>query len=254
MPDWDPGCYLRFADPRQRPALDLIARIPPADAGVIWDLGCGTGNVTRLLAERWPDADVHGLDSSADMLAAAREIDGITWQEGDIAEWEPASPVDILFSNAAYHWVDDHDTLFPRLLHTVRPGGVFATQMPRNTAEPSHQILYQTARSEPWAARVGHLAGWKPVDEPSAYYDRLAGEATAIEIWETIYVHVLSGDDPVARWTRGTSARRFLDVLSADEAKDFVADYAGRLRAAYPARPDGTTLFPFRRLFILATR
>ncbi len=254
MPAWDPGRYRRFADHRLRPALDLIARIPPLNAEVVWDLGCGTGDATRRLAERWPNAAVYGLDSSAHMLAEARKIEGVTWLLGDIADWDPPSPIDGLFSNAACHWVGDHDSLFPRLLRTVRPGGVFAAQMPRNTAEPSHQVLYQTARSEKWTARVGHLADWEPVDEPSVYLDRLAGEASTIEIWETIYLHALSGDDPVANWTRGTSARRFLDALPADEAEDFFADYAGRLQAEYPSRSDGITLFPFRRLFILATR
>ena len=254
MPDWGPNQYLHFADSRLRPAFDLIGRIPPVDGEVVWDLGCGTGNVPRLLAERWPDADVCGLDSSADMLDEAREIEGTTWLQGDIAEWEPPSPVDVLFSNAAYHWAADHDDLLPRLLRTVRLGGVFAAQMPRNTAEPSQQLLYETARSELWSAQVGHLACEDPVDQPSAYYDRLAPDTATLEIWEAIYLHVLTGDDPVANWTRGTSARRFLDTLPAEEADEFFADYAGRLRAAYPARPDGTTLFGFRRLFVLATR
>jgi trans-aconitate 2-methyltransferase len=250
---WDPSRYLDFEDDRRRPALELLARIPPAAADQVWDLGCGTGSVTPYLAQRWPRASIFGLDASPDMLEQARTIPGITWVEGDIADWEPAEPADILYANASLHWVDDHDRLFPRLMGLLRPGGVLAAQMPRNYAEPSHRVLYETAGRQPWAERIGHLAGWEPVDAPARYYERLSGEAAGIDIWETTYVQVLDGDDAVARWVEGSAARPFLDLLGED-GDAFISEYADRLRTHYPPRPDGRTLFPFRRLFLVAVR
>jgi trans-aconitate 2-methyltransferase len=249
---WDPARYLRFGADRRRPALDLLARIPDVAAERIWDLGCGTGSVTPFLAARWPKAAVFGLDSSPEMLEAARKIDGITWVEGDIAEWEPPEPADIAYANASLHWVDDHDRLFPKLMRGLRPGGVLAVQMPRNFEEPSHRVLYETARTARWAPRVGRLADWHPVDPPAAYYRRLAAEASSADVWETIYVHVLDGDDAVARWVEGSAARPFLDELGGD-GDEFVREYEERLRPHYPPEPDGKTLFPFRRLFLVTT-
>jgi trans-aconitate 2-methyltransferase len=249
---WDPAGYLEFADHRLRPAFDLIGRID-LDPRTVWDLGCGTGHVTALLARRWPGARVHGLDRSADMLDEARRIDGIEWVHGDVTSWEPAEPADLLFSNAALHWVDDHAAVFPRLVSFLAEGGILAVQMPRNFAEPSHTLLAEKARSPRWKARLGDVARTAPVAEPAAYYDVLAPLVDGVDIWETEYLHVLDGPDPVARWAGSTAARPYLGALAAD-ADAFMADYAEALREAYPRRPDGTTLFPFRRLFIVATK
>lgn len=254
---WNPEDYLKYADHRLRPALDLLARIPVERPGVICDLGCGAGNVTRLLARRWPGGAVVGVDSSAAMLAAARAADGtddVSWERADLAAWSPPRPAGLLFSNAALHWLDDHATLFPRLLGQLAPGGVLAVQMPRNHGAPSHIGITEAATAGPWRRRLEPLLRPAPVAEPSFYYDVLAARTAALDIWETEYLHVLSGDDPVLRWTRSTALAPLVAALAGDEQAAFVADYAARLRRAYPRRADGTTLFPFRRLFIVARR
>ncbi|MEX0825516.1 MAG: methyltransferase domain-containing protein [Acidimicrobiia bacterium] len=249
MTSWDPAQYDRYAGERLRPALDLIARIPIAPRS-IWDLGCGTGSITALLAKRWPEATVGGLDSSPTMLGRAREIPGIEWRLADIASWEPEQPPELIFSNAALHWLDDHATLLPRLAAQVAPGGVLAVQMPRNFDEPSHALLAATAASSRWREAVGHLVRPAPVAEPAEYHHLLSGRFATLDIWETVYFQVLEGEDPVAEWARGTAARPYLDALDG-HGEEFMEDYASRLRRAYPRSDDGTTLFPFRRLFLI---
>src|SRR5690606_20132337 len=221
-----------------------------AAAERVADLGCGPGNATRLLAERWPEAAVVGIDSSADMLAKARGS-GIraSWVEADIATWAPDRPFDLIYSNAALHWLDDHEELLPRLLRSVRPGGVLAVQMPRNFEAPSHALVHATARSGPWAEPLADVPDWRPVQAPEWYYDLLAPKAAVLDIWETVYLHVLEGDDPVLRWTRSTALRRIAPALDEEQRAAFEAAYAAGLREAYPRRADGRTLFPFRRLF-----
>lgn len=255
MPAWDPAQYLRYEDHRRRPALDLIGRIPPVEAGRVWDLGCGTGTITALLAERWPAARVTGLDSSPDMLERARSLPGIEWVLGDIGGWDPTDAADVVFSNAALHWLPDHAVLFPRLIDTLRPGGVLAVQMPRNFGEPSHTLLADLARSAPYTADIGHLVEPSPVHEPRWYHRLLRPRCTRLDVWETVYVQELTGSDPVAEWTRGSAARPYLEALAPtgrDEA--FFAEYTAALRTAYPSGEDGTTPFPFRRLFVVAVR
>lgn len=251
---WDPGQYLKFSADRLRPALELIARIPLEAPETVVDLGCGPGTVTRILAERWPDARITGLDSSPDMLAEARSGgETIQWVEGDAATWAPEAPVDLLFSNAALHWLDDHAALFPRLLDCVRPGGVLAVQMPNNFGQPSHTGIAETVRSLPWRGRLEGLLRPVPVAEPGVYYDLLAPITRKVEIWETTYTQIFDGEDPVVDWIRSTALAPFLEALGEGEERDaFLAAYAARMRAAYPRRADGRTLFPFRRLFLLA--
>jgi trans-aconitate 2-methyltransferase len=252
---WNPDRYLAFADHRTRPAIDLLARVPLRDAERVVDLGCGPGNSTRLLADRWPAAMIVGIDSSSDMLASARRSSiAATWLEADIATWVPDRVPDLIYSNAALHWLGDHETLLPRLLACVAPGGVLAVQMPRNFEAPSHALLRATAASGPWAERLAGALDWRPVAAPEWYYDLLAPHARILDIWETVYLHVLDGDDPVLRWTRGTALRPLLQALEGADRAAFEAAYAARLRAAYPRRVDGQTLLPFRRLFIVAQR
>lgn len=247
---WDPIRYLEFSDDRLRPAVDLIARIAVDEPATVWDLGCGTGLVTRLLADRWPGAAITGLDSSEEMLAVARQHTGIEWVLGDVTTWDPPHAVDLAVCNAVLQWVDGHVALLPRLMARA---STLAVQMPANFDAPSHTLLAETAGSERWSHRVGHLRRGRPVAPPAEYYDALAPVAEHIDLWETEYVHVLTGDDPVARWVSGTAARPFIEALG-DAGPAFLADYAERVRAAYPRRPDGTTLFPFRRIFIVASR
>lgn len=234
--------------------MDLIAQLPDIDPATVWDLGCGTGAITRMLAARWADAAVTGLDTSAEMLEnARRDPSTVAWVQGDIAEWSPPGPVDLIFANASLHWVDDHDALFPRLANALAPGGVLAVQMPRNADEPSHRVLSGIALGPRWSDRVGHLAGGRPVDTPSTYFDRLSPVCREVNLWETMYLHVLQGDDAAAEWVKGAAARPFLEELG-DDGDAFFAEYTAALRPSYPTRTDGSTLFPFRRVFVIATR
>jgi trans-aconitate 2-methyltransferase len=252
---WQPERYLAFADQRTRPARDLLARVPLANPARVADLGCGPGNSTALLAQRWPEAAIIGVDSSPEMLAQARASDvRATWIEADIAAWTPDDPLDLIYANAALQWLDHHATLLPRLLGLLRAAGALAVQMPRNFEAPSHALLRDTARSGPWADRLAGTLDRPSVAAPAWYHDLLAPHAAALDIWETEYLHVLAGDDPVLSWTRGTALRPVMPALDADQFAAFEAAYAERLRMAYPKRADGGTLFPFRRLFIVAQR
>jgi trans-aconitate 2-methyltransferase len=250
---WHPERYLAYADERTRPALDLLARVPLASPARVADLGCGPGNSTALLAQRWPEAAIIGVDSSPQMLAQAR-ASGVraTWIEADIAAWTPEGPIDLIYTNAALQWLGDHATLLPSLLGQLRAGGVLALQMPRNFEAPSHALLRETARNGPWADRLAGIFDPQPMAAPAWYHDLLAPHAAALDIWETEYLHVLAGDDPVLSWTRGTALRPIMQALDAAQFAAFETAYAQRLRAAYPRRADGRTLFPFRRLFIVA--
>ena len=254
---WDPAIYSAFAQPRLRPALDLLTRIDMAAPARVVDLGCGTGNVTRLLAARWPQAQVTGVDSSPEMLKAARDGGGgVTYVQGDMGEWAADQPLDVLFSNAALHWLGGHGGLFPRLLAMVTPGGVLAVQMPHNHYAASHRLMAEAAEAGPWRHVLAPLAARFPVFEPSFYYDLLAPLAAAVDIWETEYLHVLEGEDPVVAWTMGTALRPVLAALEGNSAwtEGFLAEYRRRIAAAYVPRADGKTLLPFRRLFLVVRR
>lgn len=251
---WDPKTYTAFAAPRLRPALDLLARVAATEPKLVADLGCGTGNVTRILGQRWKRARVIGVDSSAEMLAEAGADTGRqAWVQADIGAWECDKALDVLFSNAALHWLDDHATLFPRLMGMLAPGGTLAVQMPHNHAAPSHTCMVEAAMTGPWAERLADVLRPSPVAAPSFYYDALAPLAASLDIWETEYLQALDGDNPVVQWTKGTALKPLLDALDEPERSLFMAEYSRRIAAAYPRRADGRTLFPFRRLFIVAT-
>ncbi len=258
---WDPTQYMRFGDERTRPAVELLARIRHPNPRVVVDLGCGAGNITRLLAERWPAAEIVGVDHSPQMLAAAAaEPSPIRWVEADANDWRPEAPVDVLFSNATLQWLTGHDVLVPRLMGFVAPGGWLAIQMPLNWAAPSHRLMRETlADGGPGGGPLGAPELRASLDvpwvaEPERYFDILAPVATDIDIdiWETTYLHVLEGEDPVVEWVKGTGLRPVLSGLRDDERATFLGAYARRLREAYPRRGDGFTVFPFRRLFIVA--
>ncbi|MGE5271128.1 MAG: methyltransferase domain-containing protein [Thiohalocapsa sp.] len=250
---WDPAQYLKFAGPRLRPAIDLLQRIDLEMPALVYDLGAGAGNVTRLLAARWPAARVVGVDGSAEMLAkAAKENPGIEWQQADLAGWRPERPASIIYSNAALHWLDDHERLLPALFASLAPGGIFAVQMPRNFGAPSHTLITEAALSGPWRTRLEPLLRPSPVAAPDYYYDLLAPLAASLDIWETEYLQVLDGPNPVKEWTKGTWLLPLLAALDGPDRSRFEAAYAERVAAAYPPRRDGKTLFPFRRMFIIA--
>jgi trans-aconitate 2-methyltransferase len=251
---WDPDQYLRFSQPRLRPAIDLLSRIALEQPQHVYDLGCGAGNVTALLLQRWPAAAITGVDSSAAMLtSAAKALPQVRWQQQSLDQWRADVAADLIYSNAALHWLPDHRHLFPKLISSLKPGGVLAVQMPRNFAAPSHTMIADTVRAGPWRGRLEFLLKEPPVSEPEFYYALLAPQAQMLDIWETEYLQVLSGEDPVKEWTKGTALIPFLERLDPAEQPEFESAYAQRLRGAYPRRGDGTTLFPFRRLFIVFT-
>ena len=258
---WDANLYLKFADARMRPALDLMGRLDPANGArkghAVYDLGCGAGNIARILAERFPQAEVVGIDSSDDMLAKARGQTAdprVSFATGDLARFQPGSPPAILYSNAAYHWLPGHIDLFPGLLKLLPPGGQLAIQMPRNHEAPSHALMRTAADAGPWRAKLAHVRGIPPVEAPERYFDVLKPLSSELEVWETIYQQTLTGKDPVAQYTASTGLRPYLEALDVAEREAFFAAYARLIAEAYPTRPDGVTLFPFRRLFIVARR
>jgi trans-aconitate 2-methyltransferase len=256
-PTWDANLYLKFADHRLRPALDLMGRLSAA-RGAVYDLGCGAGNVTRILAERFPEAEaVIGVDGSEEMLAKARTQTTdprVSFAKGDLTRFQPGKPPGVLFSNAAYHWVEGHIDLFPGLLKALPSGGQLAIQMPRNHESPSHTLMLKAAEAGPWKDKLARVKGIRPVFEPARYYDTLKPLCSDLEIWETVYQQPLTGKDPVAQWTAGTGLRPYMEALDEGEKKGFYDTYARMTGEAYPTRPDGITLFPFRRLFIVARR
>jgi trans-aconitate 2-methyltransferase len=250
---WDPAQYLKFAGHRLRPAIDLLGRIDADKPAEVVDLGAGAGNVTRLLKARWPDAHVTGVDDSKEMLAkAAAAAPEIAWERGDLATWRPRRPADVIYSNAALHWIVGHERLFAELVGALAPGGVLAVQMPRNFSAPSHTSIAEAARSGPWRERLEPLLRPAPVAEPAFYFDLLAPRVGELDIWETEYQQVLEGENPVKEWTKGTWLTPLLDALAEPERSEFEAAYGALVARAYPPRGDGRTLFPFRRLFIVA--
>lgn len=249
---WDPERYLVYADERGRPFLDLVSRIDAPAPRLVVDLGCGPGHLTALLAARWPGATVSGLDSSPDMVAAARRnVPGLDFAVADLREWSPVEPVDVLVSNATLQWVPDHLDVLPALVAAVAPGGWLAFQVPGNFDQPSHTIRRDLAAEAPYAA---HVAGVAVPDshDPATYLDVLAAAGCSVEAWETTYLHVLSGSDPVFTWVSGTGARPTLHALPPELRPTFEAEFRRRLAPAYPTRPDGTVILPFRRVFAVA--
>lgn len=249
---WDPAAYLRYGDERLRPALDLLARIDAAPSRVV-DLGCGPGNVTAILKRRWPGAEVLGIDGSAAMLDTARAAaPDCRFAEADFGSWATRAPVDVIYSNAALHWLGGHDVLFPRLFAQLAPGGVMAVQMPGMHAAPIRALQHQVAAEGPWAGLLADAGGAPPILEPGQYWDMLRPLAAGLDIWETTYLHALTGENAAVQWASGTSLRPFLDPLPEGLRAEFLAAYTAAVAPHYPRRADGTTLLPFRRLFILA--
>ncbi|WP_328464858.1 trans-aconitate 2-methyltransferase [Streptomyces sp. NBC_00448] len=264
-PTWDPHQYLRHSTHRTRPFLDLLTRItelPGGDTPRIADIGCGPGNVTARLADRWPGAHITGYDSSADMLDAAREHAGPTsgggeldFRKADAAVWTPDEPFDLIVSNAALQWVPGHADRFPSWLEHIAPGGVLAFQVPGNFNAPSHALLAELCDTPHWRARLaGHGRRYVHILSPADYLERLTElGCTGVDVWESTYVQLLQGEDPVLDWTKGTALRPVLTALEGDPvaAREFVGQYRDLLRKAYPVGPHGT-VFPFRRIFAIA--
>lgn len=258
MPRWDPSQYRRFERERSQPARDLLARVPLEAAARVMDLGCGPGNSTEALAQRFSAAALHGLDSSAPMIEAARaRLPGATFAVGDAGAFardaDQRGDWDLIFSNAALHWLDDHVRLFPALLGCLRPGGCLAVQMPDNFQAPTHACARHVALRGAWANRLAEVAERLPVAEPAAYFDLLAPAASDVQLWHTEYFHAFDDAEAVVQWTLGSALRPYLERLDAAERETFLAAYREGIAAAYPARPSGGVLMGFRRLFLVAT-
>jgi trans-aconitate 2-methyltransferase len=261
---WDPDRYLRFADQRGRPFQDLIARIGAASPARVVDLGCGPGNVTELLVERWPDASVLGLDNSAEMIDAARDRarpGRLEFRQADLRAWSAAAePVDVLVTNATLQWVPGHLELLPRLLGQVAPGGWFAMGVPGNFTAPSHALLTGLQQSERWS---GHFSGneFRPAShEPADYLRALTDAGAEAEVWETTYLYIVDGENGVLDFVSSTALRPVLAELggaSSAAAQAFTAAYADALRVAYPpTKLHGRTvqILPYRRIFAVARK
>jgi len=256
MPTWNPGQYLRFGDERTRPCRDLAARIDVAPVRTVIDLGCGPGNSTSILQSLWPDAEITGLDSSPDMIQVARAaMPGINWVVAEIADWARGNgEFDVVFSNAALQWVDDHQTVYRRLFERVARDGALAVQVPGNHDGPAHRVMREIAASSGWRDwfKPGAVREWH-VHDLDFYYDVLASRAARLDLWETVYMHIMEGPEAIVEWYKGTGLRPFLEVLADDGARErFCAEYLEGLRRIYPVRPDGRVLFPFHRLFLIA--
>lgn len=254
---WDPAQYLRFSDERSRPFADLLARVRADAPRRVVDLGCGPGELTRLLLHRWPLAYVEGIDSSPEMIERARALSvpgRLDFNLGDVRSWVPESPVDVVVSNATLQWVPGHLDLLGQLVSALAPSGWLAVQVPGNFAAPSHVLLAELRESPRWRGRLGGDARRDlAVGEPADYLTRLTGLGCHVDVWESTYLHVLRGPDAVLEWGKGTALRPVLSALPRQEQGEFLEEYGRALRKAYPAQGFGT-VFPFRRIFVVAQR
>jgi trans-aconitate 2-methyltransferase len=254
---WNPDQYRRYADERSRPFFDLMGRVRATNPRAIADLGCGPGNLTASLLERWPEAHVRGVDGSMEMLQAAQPLEQpgrLEFVRADLREWVAPEPLDVLVSNAALQWVPDHQRLIPHLAGLVGPGGWLAVQMPGNFDAPSHAILHDVCASARWAKKLSHLNDTPRAWETLSWYaETLIELGFHVDAWETTYLHVLHGQNPVLEWVKGTALRPVLAALGAKDQAVFLTDYGSKLQGAYPGTPHGTIL-PFRRVFFVAER
>lgn len=253
---WSASQYLKFEDERSRPARDLLAQVPLEHVSRGIDLGCGPGNSTELLIERFGASAIAGLDSDEDMLEKARErLPYTTFVQADLATWTPETTYSLIFANAVFQWLPDHMAIFERLMQSLDKGGVLAVQMPDNLDEPSHRAMEETAQDGPWAHRFAGVATRRaPLSTPATYYDRLKPGASRVDIWHTIYNHPMADAAAVVEWVKGTGLRPWLDRAGPEHRDGFLAAYTDRIAAAYPKLADGRVLFRFPRLFIVAVR
>jgi trans-aconitate 2-methyltransferase len=253
---WSPDQYLKFEHERTRPVRDLVARIPNAEAADAVDLGCGPGNSTEVLRERYPGARITSVDSSPDMIKAARaRLPGVAFEVADVRTWRPSAPPDVVLANAVLQWIPDHEALFPALIAMLKSGGTLAVQMPDNLDEPSHRLMRETASGGPWSAKLKDAAAARAERYGAAWYFRLLrAHAPRVDIWRTTYFHALAGAPAIVEWVKGTGLRPFIDPLDERERQAYLTRYEQAIAEAYPAEADGIVLLPFPRLFLVATR
>ena len=256
MRDWNTALYMKFDAERTRAARDLLAQVPKFNPQTIYDLGCGPGNSTQLLVDAFPKAKVIGLDSSHNMLEVAREtVPHAAFIKQDILTWAPDAPVDLIFSNAALHFLPDHHELIIKLVSFLRPGGVLALQMPNNIQELSHALMRMIAADWPWSKRLVPIAKTRAViGATEDYYGWLTSVCTKVDLWLTTYIHPLDGADGIIEWFVGSGLRPFLEPLTPGERDAFLAIYRAELVAAYPHQPNGKVLLRYPRLFFVVER
>lgn len=254
MASWDPNKYLRFGDERTRPSFDLASRIAIPKPKNVIDLGCGPGNSTQVLRQRWPMARVIGLDNSPEMIASARRsYPDQEWVLGAIEDWSFGEPLDVVFSNAALQWLPDHVSLTRHLFNQVAEGGALAFQIPSGAYSPVRSFIHEIANDKAWANRMGEACTALTMEEPHIYYDALATQARSLDIWETEYHHVMESSTSIVEWISSTGLRPFLNALDSDEdRRRFVAMLTECVKESYTTRSDGRVLFPFRRTFVIA--
>jgi trans-aconitate 2-methyltransferase len=252
---WSAAQYLKFEDERTRPARDLLAQVPLAAPARVVDLGCGPGNSTELLAERWPEAEIEGVDSAPDMIDAARKrLPERLFHLADVASWKAERPVDVLFANAVFQWVPDHLAVLDRLMDGLASGGALAVQMPDNLAEPTHLLMEEVARSDAFAdAFEGLRLRREPLPDPAAYIERLSRKGR-VDVWRTTYHHALADASAIVEWMKGTGLRPYLEPLGGERRSAFLEAYRARIAASYPPLADGRVLLRFPRLFVVALR
>lgn len=254
---WSAKQYVAFEDERTRPARDLLAALPPGDVRSAIDIGCGPGNSTQLLVERFSGATVRGVDSSADMIEAARQrLPQVQFDTVDIGSWNDNGPFDVIFANAVLQWLPEHDTLLPSLVARLTEGGSLAIQMPDTLNQPSHRLMREVAAAGPWAGKLADAAGQRTdIASASDYYSMLKPHCSRVDVWLTTYHHPLAqGASGVVEWFKGSGLRPFLQPLNDTEKTQFLEQYLAAVEQAYPVLPDGSVLLPFPRLFIVATR
>jgi trans-aconitate 2-methyltransferase len=256
MADWNPALYRRFEDERTRPARELLARVPLEQARVVYDLGCGPGNSTELLVQRFPGARAIGVDNSPAMLESARKrLPSTTFELADVATWTPEESPDLIYANATLQWVPAHEELIPRLFSLLAPGGVLAVQMPDNRQEPTHRAMREVAAQAPWSAAIGDPDSVRTdLLSIGGYYDLLAPHAAQIDVWHTIYQHVMASPAAIVEWVSSTGLRPFVDPLPADLRASYLVKYEQCIARDYPVRADGKYLLAFPRLFFVAQR
>lgn len=256
MEDWSARQYLKFEDERTRPPRDLLAQVPLQKPRLVIDLGCGPGNSTELMVARFPQSEVVGLDSSPDMLRKARErLPNCKFVQADIASWTPQGQTDLIFSNAVLQWLPDHQPVMRRLLEALPSGGVLAVQMPDNTREPALRFQREVGESGPWRDHPEiKAAARKDLPPPEAYYDLLKPVCSRIDIWLSVYNHVMPSPQAITEWFKGSSLQPFLSPLDAVAREQFLAAYTEKIVGAYKPRFDGKVLLRFPRLFIVAVR
>jgi trans-aconitate 2-methyltransferase len=254
---WSAKQYVAFEEERTRPVRDLLAALPPIDAHSAIDLGCGPGNSTEVLAACYPQATVSGIDSSSDMIEAARRrLPHVSFAVADLQTWKDAGPFDVILANAVLQWVDEHESLLPRLAERLAPGGALAVQMPDNLEEPAHRLMREVARAGPWADKLeGSSAARAPLQSAAWYYELLRPLCSKVDLWRTTYCHFLQGGaEAVVEWFKGSGLRPFLEPLSAAERAAFLERYTAAIAKAYPKVADGSVLLPFPRVFLTAIR